>query len=100
MELIKDICEIIAPKNIYNELRQKKILDIKEQTKKNYLISVLDVIKLIKNKYPEHYVINLGEKDIIIEYLPKIITPNKFLLVLKIIFVLRIKIEIKKGINM
>ena len=84
---LKDVCEIIAPKNIYSELCQKKILDIKEKTKKNYLISILDIIKLIKKKYPEHHVINLGEKDIIIEYLPKIITANKFLLVLKIIFV-------------
>ena len=86
---LKDICEIVAPQNIYRKLCEKKILAIKNKNaaKKNYLISIADIIKAIKKDYENYHVINLGEQDIIIEYSGEKKSPNKILLLIKIIFV-------------
>ena len=84
---LKDICEIIAPKNIYDELKNKKVLSINNNIKQNYLVSITDIIKLIKKSYPDYSIVNLGDLDTIIEYSPEIIKQNKFFKAIKIIFV-------------
>ena len=51
---LKDICEIVAPEDIYHDLQNKKILAINNKSlKQNYLVTVTDIIKVIKKNYPD-----------------------------------------------
>ena len=85
---LKDICEIVAPENICHDLGNRRILTIDDKSlKQNYLVTITDIIKVIKKNYPDHSVVNIGESDTVIEYSPEVIKQNKFLNAIKIIFV-------------
>ena len=46
---IKDVAEVIATKDVAKKINQMKLMDINTKEKKaNFLISVTDIIKLIK----------------------------------------------------
>lgn len=84
---IKDVAELQGPKKIIDEVYSLIIMTIPEDKSKNYLISVLDIIKVIQ-RYNERVVIyNLGEVDIIINFLKDKKRENKVLTLLKVIFV-------------
>ena len=76
---LEDISEIISTTNISEKLKKEKVLEIPERIKKNYLVSITDIVKLIKKKFPNYSIINLGEADTIIEYSPTLVKENKFL---------------------
>lgn len=84
---VKDIAEVFAPDNLLKKIKNIKLLEIKSDEKKNYLITIIDVISAIDKALPGHTINNVGEMDTIIEYSPKKQKENKFLKVLKIIFV-------------
>ncbi len=84
---VKDIAEVFAPDNLLKKIKNIKLLEIKSDEKKNYLITIIDVISAIDKALPGHTINNVGEMDTIIEYSPKKQKDNKFLKVLKIIFV-------------
>ncbi len=82
---LQDITEIIS--DVSDKLKHEKILRIPLKIRKNYVVSITDIIKIIKKKFPDYSVINLGEKDTIIDYSPVIVKENQFLKILRIIFV-------------
>lgn len=82
---LQDITEIIS--DVTDKLKHEKIFKIPLKIRKNYVVSVTDIIKIIKKKFPDYSVINLGEKDTIIDYSPVIVKENQFLKILRIIFV-------------
>lgn len=82
---LQDITEIIS--DVTDKLKHEKVFKIPLKIRKNYLVSVTDIIKIIKKKFPDYSVINLGENDTIIDYSPVIVKENKFLKALRIIFV-------------
>ena len=84
---LEDIAEIISTTDISNKLKKEKVLQIPEKNKKDYLVSITDIVKIIKKKFPYYSIINLGQTDTVIEYSPQIIKENKFLKSLKVIFV-------------
>ncbi len=84
---VKDIAEVFAPDNLLKRIKNIKLLEIKSDEKKNYLITIIDVISAIDKALPGHTINNVGEMDTIIEYSPKRKKDNKFFKVLKIIFV-------------
>lgn len=84
---LQDIVEIIATADINEKLKNEKVFEISEVVKKNYLVSITDIVKLIKKKFPDYSIINLGETDTVVEYSPSIIKENIFLKTLRIIFV-------------
>jgi len=84
---VKDIAEVFAPDNLLKRIKNIKLLEIKNDEKKNYLITIIDVISAIDKALPGHTINNVGEMDTIIEYSPKRKKDNKFFKVLKIIFV-------------
>ena len=85
---LKDIAEIFSShEDIKNQIANEKILIIKDKTKKNYLITITDIIKVIKNKFPDLLVINLGEINTIIEYSPKKTKNNLFFEIARVVFV-------------
>ncbi|WP_058485808.1 stage V sporulation protein AA [Defluviitalea phaphyphila] len=67
---IKDIAEIAGCNKIKNVIENMTLLEINDNKKKNFVISIIDVIKTIYNVYPEIIIENVGEKDSIIEYYP------------------------------
>ncbi|MDR2648713.1 MAG: stage V sporulation protein AA [Clostridiales bacterium] len=84
---IKDIAEIEAPEKIAQKLLKSAVLNIKTDKKSNYLVSVLDIIKVIKKQAPGATVNNVGETDIIVSFNPDDKKQNPIIKVLMITFV-------------
>ncbi len=84
---ISDICEVYTQPNLANKLKDIKILEIKEQVDKNYLISIIDIINVIDRSLPGHTINNLGESDVVIEYSVKNQEKNSVSKMIKIICV-------------
>ncbi len=87
---IKDIAEVIAPQNIISSLNNIELTRRKDKKKDFILISVLDLIKIIKSKYPDAQINNVGEMDTVVEFTDSITEKkrnNKFVGFLKIAFV-------------
>ena len=83
---LKDIAEIYAgEKN--EQLKNIIVLEIKSDERRNYTVSIIDIIKSISNQIPDCTVVNVGEMDVLVEYDQKKAKENKLLLFLKIAFV-------------
>ena len=66
---IKDVAEVIATKGVAKKINQMKLMDINTKEKKaNFLISVTDIIKLIKKTYPQYTINNVGAQDTVVQY--------------------------------
>lgn len=66
--VIEDVAEVIADKDS-KKIKKMKLMDINIDGKKaNFLISVTDIIKLIKKAYPEATVNNVGAQDTVVQY--------------------------------
>ncbi len=84
---LKDIAEIYAPNEILKNLKNIKIMDIKEEEDKNYLISIIDIINAIDKSMPGHTINNVGEMDTILEYSKAKKQSRSFIKTLKVIAV-------------
>lgn len=84
---IKDISEVYAPDKILKQIKNIKILEIKDKEEKSYLISVIDIINAIDNALPGHTINNVGEIDTIVEFSPVKKEQSKILQYLKIFVV-------------
>lgn len=83
---IKDIAEIYSESTLRKKAENIKIMEIKEEKNKCYLISVIDIINAIDRALPGNTISNVGEMDTIVEY-EKPRKKNKIWLYTKIIFV-------------
>lgn len=93
---IKDIAEVFASENLAKRVKNIKLLEIKDKNdsqenkkikKKNYLVTIIDIISAIDKTLPGHTINNVGEIDTIIEYSTEEKKDSKLIKVLKIIFV-------------
>jgi stage V sporulation protein AA len=84
---IQDIAEIEAPEKIAQKILKSVVLNIKEEKKNNYAVSVLDVIKVIKQAVPDASINNIGESDVIISFNPNEKKRNPVINALLIAFV-------------
>ncbi len=75
---IKDITDVLAPKNIAENIEKTKVMDINTNEKKSILVSVTDLVKLIMKAYPDASVVNLGEMDTLVLYSPDDKKENPF----------------------
>jgi stage V sporulation protein AA len=68
--LVKDVAEVIATADVAEKVRGMKLLTIEAdgEKKKNYLVSVTDIIKAIKKTYPNCTVNNVGAQDTVVQY--------------------------------
>lgn len=69
--LLRDVAEVYIGGAKTQEAGRLVVFCIPEEKKKTYLISVLDLIRILHQKYPKASISNLGEMDILIEYQPK-----------------------------
>lgn len=93
--LIKDIADVVATADVAEKVKNMKVLDIpkedaaggKKNKKHKYLVSVTDIVKVIKKTYPDYTVNNLGEMDTMIDYSAEKSVDNKIFEWFKIAFV-------------
>ena len=71
--LIGDVADIVAPTHIVKKIKKMPLIQIEDdgEKKKNFLISITDIIKPIMKAYPDATVNNVGEMDIWVQYSAK-----------------------------
>lgn len=69
--LLRDVAEVFAGGRTKGEVEKLVVFQIPSDRKKTYLLSVIDLIAALNEKYPDATINNVGEMDILIEYLPK-----------------------------
>ena len=69
--LLKDVAEVFLDGQTAGEAERLVVFRIPEEKKKTYLVSVLDIIRELSRKYPGASISNVGEMDILVEYLPE-----------------------------
>lgn len=71
---LQDILEIYSTdKDIVDELNKQIIINVEDSKKEHkYVMAIFDIIKMIAKKYPsiDLDIVNLGETDFIINYVP------------------------------
>lgn len=75
-----------SDRQILNSIKKMRLLQIKKGGQQRYVVSVLKIISLIHERYPDVIVQNMGESDIIITYEEQKQT-GKFLHIAKASFV-------------
>lgn len=91
--LMKDVVKLYSSdRKMVNDLNHLVLLTIQQDKKANYIFSILKVIELISERYPNVEIINEGENDFIVHYEPpkklnKIAEFIKTILVCIIVFV-------------
>lgn len=84
---IKDIAEVYINGQTSGELENLPVFQVKEDRQKLYVISMIDVISAISMLYPQATVTNLGQGDILLEYLPEKKRNSRLTVWGKVIFV-------------
>ncbi|MCL2851410.1 MAG: stage V sporulation protein AA [Defluviitaleaceae bacterium] len=84
---IKDVAEVVATSDVAEKLEPARIMTVDTQNKGSYLVSVTDVVKLIKKTYPDASVSSLGETDAWVDYSPEPTFEKAWLRWAKIAFV-------------
>ncbi|MBQ7757710.1 stage V sporulation protein AA [Anaerotignum sp.] len=69
--LLRDIAEVFIGGQTAGEAEKLVVFRVPEDKKKTYLLSVVDLIKVLNQKWPDATICNVGEMDILIEYLPR-----------------------------
>lgn len=85
--LLRDVAEVFVNGQTAGEAEKLVVFQISSDRKKTYLLSVMDLIQSLSRKYPNASVSNLGEMDILIEYLPKAEEKTKLWTLAKAAFV-------------
>ena len=68
---LKDVAEVFLDGQAADEAERLVVFQIPEEKKKTYLVSALDIIRKLSRKYPGATISNVGEMDILVEYLPE-----------------------------
>ncbi len=84
---LKDIAEVFAPKDEMNKILNTEIFNIEKDGNRNYVISNLEIIEKLKQKFPSATINSVGEMDTLVAYMPNKKTENKTLTLVKIVFV-------------
>ncbi|PKM95528.1 MAG: hypothetical protein CVU84_05530 [Firmicutes bacterium HGW-Firmicutes-1] len=84
---VEDVAELQGSIVLIEEIKKIKLFTIPEDTSKNYLISVMDIIEAIHKKNNQVIIHSLGEKDTIISYKKNQEKEKKLLTLFKIGFV-------------
>ena len=89
---MQDVAEIVATADVAKKVRSMKLIEIGQdgEHKKNYLVSVTDIIKIIKKTYPEYTVNNVGEMDTLVQYAAKKSQDRPWLKWLRVAFVVTV----------
>ena len=84
---IGDVAEIVTAAEIINSVKNLPLINLETIEKKNYLISITDIVKAIQKKYPSYTIYNLGETDTLVQYAPQKSKDNPYFKWAKVCFV-------------
>jgi stage V sporulation protein AA len=84
---IKDVCEVLAETAVKQKIEEAIILNIKDKKDHLMMISIIDIIKIINNLYPNASINNLNVSDILVDYKHAYPKEHKILECFKILFV-------------
>lgn len=85
--LLRDVAEVFISGQNNGEAETLSVFRIPSTQKRTYLLSVIDLIQVLNRKYPDATVSNVGEMDILIDYLPKAKKNTKLWTLAKVAFV-------------
>ncbi|WP_458407468.1 stage V sporulation protein AA [Anaerotignum sp.] len=85
--LLRDVAEVFVNGRTEGEAEKIPVFQIPDDRKKTYLLSIIDLIQAVAQKYPNAAITNVGETDILIEYLPKAEERTKLWTLVKVAFV-------------
>ena len=68
---LEDVASVFVSGQKKGEVEKLIVFQIPSEQKKTYLLSIMDLIQAVKTKYPDALIHSLGEKDILVEYLPQ-----------------------------
>ncbi len=88
--VLKDICKVYcSSKNIQEQVYALDIYYIKDRKAANYTVSIMEIIeRVLKEESFSDLTINcIGEKNVMIAYLPEVKKPNKILEYLLVAFI-------------
>ena len=68
---LEDVASVFVSGQKKGEVEKLIVFQIPSERKKTYLLSIMDLIQAVKEIYPDATVHSLGEKDILVEYLPQ-----------------------------
>ncbi|MCL2217182.1 MAG: stage V sporulation protein AA [Defluviitaleaceae bacterium] len=87
--LVRDVAEVVAEPKVAAKVKIMKLQRIGDdgEQKKNYVVSITDIIKVIKKAYPNATVNNVGEMDTLVQYAAEKSRDKPWLKWLKIAFV-------------
>lgn len=84
---LSDIAKLeCSEKSVVNKLKTIKLLNIQTTSKQRYIVSIMKVIELINNEYPNIQVSSVGETDCVVEY-SNGKSQNTFFETVKVVFV-------------
>ncbi|MCD7856113.1 MAG: stage V sporulation protein AA [Clostridiales bacterium] len=84
---VKDVAKVFAEGSLRTQAENLRLLEITSDKKKNYLVSVLDIVEKINSALPGNTVSSLGETDTVIEYSPRAEKGSSPALWIKVFFV-------------
>ena len=85
--LLRDVAEVFVGGQSGGEAEKLAVFRIPGEGKKTYLLSVLDLVRALNRKYPDATVSNVGQADILLEYLPEAEKKSKLWTWTKVAFV-------------
>nr|WP_294681809.1 stage V sporulation protein AA [uncultured Anaerotignum sp.] len=85
--LLRDVAEVLVSGQTAGEAERLAVFRIPAERKGTYLLSAVDLIQVLHQKYPNAAVNHLGEADILIEYLPQAERRNPLWVWIKVAFV-------------
>ena len=66
-----DVASVFVSGQKKGEVEKLNVFQIPSEQKKTYLLSIMDLIQAVKAEYSDASIHSLGEKDILVEYLPQ-----------------------------
>jgi stage V sporulation protein AA len=84
---ISDIAEVYAENGLKKRVDGIKLMEIKSEEDKCYLISIIDIVRAVNTALPGHTISNLGEMDTVVEFNKKSGKSNTLWQYVKIAFV-------------
>lgn len=86
---VGDVADIVATKDVVPKVKKLKLVEITKdrERKKNYVVSVTDIIEAIRIPYPNATINNVGEMDSLVQYAAKKSYDRPWLKWLKVAFV-------------
>lgn len=84
---VKDVAQVFTEKSLGARIEKIELIRIKDKGRRNYLVSVMDIVEAIDKAFPGHSISNLGEIDTIVDYSPKPEKEKMLINVLKLAFV-------------